>query len=264
MNSYEAKLEARRQRLETKADKLTSEGNARIERAKKMASIIPFGQPILIGHHSEKGDRAYRGRIRGNFEKGYSALQAAGEVAAKAAAVGTGGISSDDPDAVQKLSEQLEALMKRQAHMTASNRLVRKNDRAGLAAMGMSENAIEALFRPGQVGGMGYAQFQLSNNSANIRRIKQRIAEMERLAAARAAAADEAPKETLHNSGVRLVENVEANRLQLFFPGKPSAEVRDKLKRDGFRWAPSEGAWQRQLNNAARYAATCVLRELEA
>ena len=38
-------------------------------------------------------------------------------------------------------------------------------------------------------------------------------------------------------------------RIQLFFEGKPEPEVRDILKSNGFRWAPSVGAWQRQLNN---------------
>ena len=59
--------------------------------------------------------------------------------------------------------------------------------------------------------------------------------------------------------GVTVVENVDDNRLQLFFPGKPTAEKRAALKRCGFRWAPSVGAWQRQLNNAARYAARELL-----
>jgi len=59
-----------------------------------------------------------------------------------------------------------------------------------------------------------------------------------------------------------LRENVEANRLQLLFPGKPDEETRKRLKRHGFRWAPSEGAWQRQLTNAARYAAQEVLEGL--
>jgi hypothetical protein len=50
--------------------------------------------------------------------------------------------------------------------------------------------------------------------------------------------------------------------LRLIFPGKPSEPVRIALKSYGFRLAPSEGAWQRQLNNAARYGAECVLRVL--
>ena len=52
-------------------------------------------------------------------------------------------------------------------------------------------------------------------------------------------------------------------RIQLFFEGKPEPEVRDILKSNGFRWAPSVGAWQRQLNNNGKYAVERVIRELE-
>ena len=45
--------------------------------------------------------------------------------------------------------------------------------------------------------------------------------------------------------------------------GKPEPEVRDILKSNGFRWAPSVGAWQRQLNNNGKYAVERVIRELE-
>ena len=41
--------------------------------------------------------------------------------------------------------------------------------------------------------------------------------------------------------------NREDNRLQVFFDGKPDADTRAELKSNGFRWAPSVGAWQRQL-----------------
>ena len=61
---------------------------------------------------------------------------------------------------------------------------------------------------------------------------------------------------------IKIVEDPEHARIQLYFPGKPNQATRDKLKSSGFRWAPSEGAWQRQLNNAGRYAAEQVLKAL--
>jgi hypothetical protein len=36
---------------------------------------------------------------------------------------------------------------------------------------------------------------------------------------------------------VRLVDNVEANRLQLFLPSIPSEEIHRELKRNGFHWS---------------------------
>ena len=47
----------------------------------------------------------------------------------------------------------------------------------------------------------------------------------------------------------------EDNRLQVFFDGKPDADTRAELKSSGFRWAPSVGAWQRQLTDNAIRAA---------
>jgi len=48
-------------------------------------------------------------------------------------------------------------------------------------------------------------------------------------------------------------------RLQLVFDGKPSDGCCAALKSAGFRWAPSQGAWQRQLTDNARAA----LRRIE-
>ena len=57
------------------------------------------------------------------------------------------------------------------------------------------------------------------------------------------------------SEGGEAVANQEENRLQLLFDEKPSEEQRSKLKSWGFRWSPSNKAWQRQLNSNAIYAA---------
>ena len=55
---------------------------------------------------------------------------------------------------------------------------------------------------------------------------------------------------------------VEVNKpdscLQVVFNSKPGEEVRAELKRGGFRWAPSVGAWQRQLNDSALHAVNTI------
>lgn len=243
MNEFEAKQQRRRDRLEGRADRLRREGEGRIKRAKDMASVIPFGQPILIGHHSEKRDRNYRGKIRGNFEKGFEALKESEEVARRADAVGTAGVSSDDPDALPKLNAELAALQERQAAMKAENEAWRA---AGNKAGRQPDGAWIDAPNPG---------YRLSNNSANIRRIEARIKVL-------SANADRETRAEDHQGVVKLVENAEANRVQLIFPGKPSAEIRSRLKRSGFRWSPSEGAWQRHLNNAGIYEAREFVKSL--
>ena len=47
-------------------------------------------------------------------------------------------------------------------------------------------------------------------------------------------------------------------RLQLFFDNKPEAEIRDILKKHGFKWSPKNSCWQRQLTNNAKYALSQV------
>lgn len=55
-----------------------------------------------------------------------------------------------------------------------------------------------------------------------------------------------------------LVENGDAMRLQLFFDGKPEGDTRSVLKKNGFRWSPKNGAWQRQLTDNARRALKAI------
>ena len=100
----------------------------------------------------------------------------------------------------------------------------------------------------------GYTGFNLSRSSANIKRVKERVAELRKLAAGET-------KEIIIK-GVRLVENVEANRVQLFFPERVSKEVYKDLRRSGFVWCPSEGAFQRQLKSYAVRIAKDFLQKL--
>ena len=53
MSNYEDKREARIARYEARAEAAEKEAAQLCERASKMASIIPLGQPILVGHYSE-------------------------------------------------------------------------------------------------------------------------------------------------------------------------------------------------------------------
>ena len=48
--------------------------------------------------------------------------------------------------------------------------------------------------------------------------------------------------------------NKAENRIQIMFDEKPDEALRSELKSRGFRWAPSQGAWQRQLNANGMYA----------
>lgn len=252
MNHYEAKLEARRERLLARADRLREESARRFQSARSRIEHIPPGQPILVGHHSEKRHRRDLARHDTDMRAGIDAQERAAEAARRAEGVGNAGISSDDPDAPAKLAERIAALEKRQTMMTLVNKLLRRGDDAGILALGVKPSTLERLKTPDYCGRVGFAPYELQNNGSNIRRLKARLAQVERLQK------QETTEVVLGE--IRIVQNAEANRTQIFFPGKPEEMIRKTLKSRGFRWAPSEGAWQRHLSTQALWAAEQVVK----
>ena len=53
-------------------------------------------------------------------------------------------------------------------------------------------------------------------------------------------------------------------RIQFIFEDKPDEETRNILKNNGFKWAPSQGAWQRQLTRNGQWSADIVKKDLKA
>ena len=95
-----------------------------------------------------------------------------------------------------------------------------------------------------------FATWALSNNSAEIRRVKDRIKSLSQQ--------KEIGFVGWEFDGGKVEANTEANRLQIFFEDKPDEATREALKSNGFRWSPKAGAWQRQLTSNAYYAADYV------
>jgi len=156
-----------------------------------------------------------------------------------------------DPQAVEKLEAKLATLEKHQEMMKAANAAIRMKDPAKgdakLAELGYTPEDIAKLRAPDFCGRIGYPAYELQNNNANIRRIRGRIAELKKRT--------ENTPEGWEFDGGRVVVNTAENRLQIIFDGKPDADIRTELKGEGFRWAPSQGAWQRQLTDNAMRAA---------
>jgi len=71
-------------RLLSKASRLERESESSIKQARKMGEAIPFGQPILVGHHSEGRDRRYRARMVSKYDKGFSGLKEAESIRERA------------------------------------------------------------------------------------------------------------------------------------------------------------------------------------
>jgi len=109
-NAYEEKLAAKKARYEERAANAEYASQETYRQARRMGDAIPFGQPILVGHHSEGRDRNYRAKIHNTYGKAFELQDKAEYYAQKAARIGTGGISSDDPEAIQKLRDELTNL----------------------------------------------------------------------------------------------------------------------------------------------------------
>lgn len=263
VNPYEAKQAARRARLQRGSERAHRESEASHGAATRIWDAIPLGQPILVGHHSERRHRRDLTRADRAMRKSIEADKRAKELAARAAAVGTGGISSDDPEAVAKLRAELAGLQRKQDEWKNINAAIRKHAKAGapaqlaaLIALGVPKSVAANLLEKDFAGRVGIADYQLKNNNANMRRIEQRIKEL----TARATSQErEAIEGELDGLAFRIVENRAANRVQITFDGKPGNDVRQRLKAAGFRWAPSQSAWQRQLSNGAWFHAQRAL-----
>ena len=162
-------------------------------------------------------------------------------------------ISSDDPKAIEKLTEKLHKCETEQEFMKKVNAYYKKNGTCvgceGVSdelAAKLDENIKQAYSWDKQP----FPSYRLTNNNAEIRRLKKRIESL--------TATQNTEFVGWRFNGGEAVINEDKNRLQLLFDEKPSKEQRDTLKANGFRWAPSDASWQRQLNPNAFYAANRI------
>ena len=157
----------------------------------------------------------------------------------------------DDPQAAAKLEAKLVKLESAQETMKAVNAYFRKNKTLEGCPSLTPEQITKLQQEMAQSWHLDksrpYPAYMLSNNNAEIRRIRGRIEQVRQH--------EETNFAGWEFDGGRVEANKADNRLQVFFDGKPDEAARDELKANGFRWAPSVGAWQRQLNKNAYYAA---------
>ncbi len=173
-------------------------------------------------------------------------------------------IKAGDADAIEQLQAKLEKAEALQAEMKAANAYYRKHKTLKGYGSLTDEKAAELdADIKGSMYGVPYAPYELTNNNAKIKNTKARIAQLERLKND-AEAHEAADKGEYSTELFKVVENAEIMRLQLIFDGKPDAETRAVLKKHGFKWSPSNSAWQRQLTDNAKYAVKRIIEELGA
>ena len=236
---------ARIETLERRAAALRAQSDAKFDQAHNLTKDIPFGQPILVGHHSEK-------RHRRTIDRAHNAMGKAVELsktADKLDAIHVGGsIMTSDDDAVEGLNAKVQELEAQRAKMVATNKAWRtyekKGDRSPLYALGLTDAGIDKLTE--QIAQsyswdkQPYPSYSLTNLGARIRDAKKRAEQV-----AKQKAMEEWDEQVGEVTiGVRPAED----RVRITFPARVAGPVYDALKRGGWRWTPSLGCWQRHCN----------------
>lgn len=219
---YEERKERKIERYQELAEKSKVESKQHYEHYENMSAGVPFGQPILVDHYSANTMRNRYKKMNNAIDKSIEADKKAKYYKDKIDTIEKNkSISLDDPQATAKLQDKLERL---------------ENERKSIKA------------RP-------HSTWELQNIGAEIRRIKDRIKQIEEL--------EELQFNDIKFTGGKAILNKEVNRIQILFDDKPSEEVRDILKHRGFKWSRYEKAWQRLFNKNSIYATNRAIEEIE-
>lgn len=201
---------------------------------------------------------------KARFEKYASEAAAENEkanhYADKAASVGTAGISSDVPDAIEKLRAELANIETSQERMKEFNKIIRTNKTkeaqiAALMATGFTADQLVEMMTPDCFGDVCFSSYALSENDADARRVKARIDELEKRSKRKS-------REKKGN-GYTYREDAEENRLMFLFLGNPAEDARSLLKSSSFKWSPFRGAWLHEWNDIGEWEAKSILEVLD-
>ncbi len=254
---YQQRQIAKKENYERKASEAETRSTEYFKQYSRQSDFLT--QPLLSDHHSFKPAQSRRKKIIALADKGLEQHNKAKHYRHKLANEGNA-IASDNPTAVDMLQAKLTHLQAKQKEMKEINRTVKKHKDAdpqtrldALKEYGLTNSEIVELLKPDFAGRMGYPSYELTNNSASMRRVKKRIEELEN-----------------HDLYADISEtgkgwNLEANegRLVLEFDEKPESETLGHVKRCGYKWAPSRKAWVRKDTPNARKAISELTKPLK-
>lgn len=178
-------------------------------------------------------------------------------------------VRTGDAEAVDQLKKKIAKAEAWQQFMKDANKIIRNDklteDEKVDLLIDLDDDLTEVTIRklindkPYARAQPGFEAYQLSNNNANIRRMKEQLAKAEKLAS-------QVTTETVIGA-VRIVNNVEDDRLELYFPTRTSKELYANLKSHGFRYTPSksvpsgEGCFQAFRGANADYWAPLLAKQ---
>lgn len=227
----------RRERLAAKAEKRrewaasrSSKASAAMDRAdlREEKSGIPFGQPILVGHHSERRHRRAierADRAVGQASEHYAMAKHHAQAADGIERALERSIFSDDPDAVEALQAKLAGLEAEREKIKAFNARCRAGDAAAIA------DADRICRHTADDPRKGLPPYKLRNLAGEIGRVRKRIEELQRRAATTAKA---------EAAGGMLISRGD-EWCSITFAEKPDRAILNDLRGAGFRWGG--GRW---------------------
>ena len=160
-------------------------------------------------------------------------------------------INGSDPDAIEKLTKKLARLEEEHREHLAANKKAAAEVKAGRASYAYGSFGAVTTTE-----GKILPTYFTNNETAEIRRIKKRIEDLQKQKAT--------PAKEDSGEGWNLYEDAAAGRICFEFDGKPEPDIIGTLKYNGFKWAPSMKRWQRQNTDNGRRAAERVKAELTA
>jgi hypothetical protein len=188
-STYRERRMAKAERLRGWAGKRKVKAEAALSDARQRADAIPFGQPILTDHHSAPRDRRYRAGITRKFEQGFEHAGKARDMERRAdgiEAAAEHAIYSDDPDAVERLTERiadLEAQRDRIKRYNASCRKAAKVGEVGDLSL-LDDHQRQEILTLARVcayqvrDGGGFPAYVTSNLGGQITRNRKRLASL--------------------------------------------------------------------------------------
>ena len=267
MNAYEERKFKRIERYREYRRNAKERADKHADKAQQMIDMIG-GQPILIGHHSEKRHRNDINRIDRNFAKAVEEQDKSDYWAHRAeAAESNNTISYKDPEAAEKLKTKIAELERLQESYKAANAKLRAakitlddpQHVEKLQALGLSDFLTKEAISCNRYSFTGkdfiiLPTWLLSNNNSNLKRYKERLKQME-LVAQRLESF-----EAISTDKGEIVKNEEYNGIEVYFPGKPEQEIIDKLKSHGFKWSGRSKCWYHKYSDYALQAAQEIIQ----
>ena len=231
------RLEAKLEKRETWAEGRDAKATAASAKFHAIADNIPLGQPILIGHHSERRHRRDIARMDSALQQTHESVTMAARHRSKAAGLADQletSIFSDDPDAPEAVAARIVELEAKRTAMRASNAAFRKGDKVWAELLGITVEQAVAR-RATIMEGYSWCRqphptYSMSNLGANINRMKKRLVQV-------TARRDRTTK--AEAAGV-LIEGT-GDYVRVTFPEKPAREVLEALRTADFHWG--NGSW---------------------